>query len=129
MFGRRKSSEGFEWHKYVRTTIKLKREQRRQRLVEARRVAAQRAGEAGVALAAGSRAAGAAAVEGAAGWVGCHRPGLTGLVERGCDVRRHRLAPADDFAAARDHPAGTSQRRRPGRDCGCYCFEFGSRAL
>ena len=63
MFGRRKSSEGFEWHKYVRTTIKLKREQRRQRLVEARRVAAQRAGEAGVALAAGSRAAGAAAVE------------------------------------------------------------------
>ena len=65
MFGRRKSNDGFEWHKYVRTTIKLKREQRRQRIVDARRAAVHQAGEAGVALAAGSRAAGAAALGGA----------------------------------------------------------------
>jgi endonuclease YncB( thermonuclease family) len=65
MFGRRKSPDGFEWHKYVRTTIKLRREERRQRIVEARRAAVHQAGAAGVALAAGSRAAGAAAVDGA----------------------------------------------------------------
>ena len=65
MFGRRKSNDGFEWHKYVRTTIKLKREQRRQRILDARRAAVHQAGEAGVALAAGSRAAGAAALGGA----------------------------------------------------------------
>jgi endonuclease YncB( thermonuclease family) len=65
MFGRRKSPDGFEWHKYVRTTIKLRREERRQRILEARRAAVQQAGQAGVALAAGSRAAGAAALDGA----------------------------------------------------------------
>ena len=65
MLGRRKSNDGFEWHKYVRTTIKLKREQRRQRVLDARRAAVHQAGAAGVALAAGSRAAGAAAWDGA----------------------------------------------------------------
>ena len=65
MFGRRKSDDGFEWHKYVRTTIKLRREQRRQRILEARRAAGQQASAAGSALVAGSRAAGAAAWDGA----------------------------------------------------------------
>jgi len=65
MFGRRKKEEGFEWHKYVRTTLKLKREQRRQRLLDARRAAAGQIGAAGEALAVGSRAAGAAALDGA----------------------------------------------------------------
>src|SRR5581483_829393 len=79
MFGRRKSSDGFEWHKYVRTTIKLRREQRRQRILEARRAAAQQAGQAGVALAAGSRAAGAAAVDGARAGLGVAALAAQGL--------------------------------------------------
>src|SRR5262249_4937827 len=65
MFARRKNEDGFEWHKYVRTTLKLRREQRRQRLIEARQAAAGHVGAAGVALAQGSRAAGAAARDGA----------------------------------------------------------------
>jgi endonuclease YncB( thermonuclease family) len=65
MFAKRKNQDGFEWHKYVRTTIKVRREQRRQRVVEARQAAAKQVGAAGVALAAGSKAAGAAAVDGA----------------------------------------------------------------
>src|SRR4029077_13923845 len=65
MFARRKNSDGFEWHKYVRTTIKLRREERRQRILDARRAAVHQAGAAGVALAAGSRAAGSAALGGA----------------------------------------------------------------
>ena len=65
MFGRRNKPDGFEWHKYIRTTIRLRREQRRERVLEARRAAAQQASAAGVALAQGSRAAGAAALTGA----------------------------------------------------------------
>jgi len=70
MFGRRKANDGFEWHKYVRTTIKLRREQRRQRIRDARHAAVHQAGQAGVALAAGSRAAGAAALDGARAGLG-----------------------------------------------------------
>jgi endonuclease YncB( thermonuclease family) len=70
MLGRRKSEDGFEWHKYVRTTVKLRREERRRRILEARRAAVQQAGAAGVALAAGSRAAGAAALDSARVGVG-----------------------------------------------------------
>ena len=68
MFSRRKNEEGFEWHKYVRTTIRFRREQRRQRVQEARRAAADQIGAAGEALVVGSRAAGAAARDGA--WAG-----------------------------------------------------------
>jgi endonuclease YncB( thermonuclease family) len=64
MLGRRKSEDGFEWHRYVRTTIKLRREERRRRMLEARRAALQQAGAAGVALVVGSKAAGAAALDG-----------------------------------------------------------------
>ena len=65
MFGRQKKSDGFEWHKYIRTTVKLRRENRRQKVVDARRAAAQQVNAAGNALAAGSRAAGSAAWDGA----------------------------------------------------------------
>jgi endonuclease YncB( thermonuclease family) len=64
MLGWRKKPEGFEWHKYIRTTIKLRRDARRQRVQEARRAAGQQVHAAGAALAAGSRAAGAAARDG-----------------------------------------------------------------
>jgi endonuclease YncB( thermonuclease family) len=65
MFARRRKEDGFEWHTYVRTTIRHRREQRRQRLVQAREAAASQAGAAGRALLVGSRAAGAAARDGA----------------------------------------------------------------
>ena len=70
MFGRRNKPDGFEWHKYIRTTVRLKREQRRERVLEARRVAGQQASAAGTALAQGSRAAGAAAWGGARAGLG-----------------------------------------------------------
>jgi endonuclease YncB( thermonuclease family) len=70
MFGARKKPDGFEWHKYIRTTIKLRREQRRQRVLDARRAAGQQINAAGVALAAGSRAAGVAARDGAKAGLG-----------------------------------------------------------
>ncbi|MDX2290063.1 MAG: thermonuclease family protein [Hyphomicrobiaceae bacterium] len=47
MFGWRKKRDGFEWRNYVRTTIVLRREQRRARLEELRQAAAERAVEAG----------------------------------------------------------------------------------
>ncbi len=53
MFFRRKKSQGFDWHTYVRTTIKLRRDQRRAKIEEIGRVAANQA-----------KAAGGAAVQG-----------------------------------------------------------------
>ncbi len=55
MLFRRKKSQGFDWHTYVRTTIKLRRDQRRAKLEEIGRVAAVQA-----------KAAGGAAVQGVA---------------------------------------------------------------
>ena len=46
LFGR-KNRDGFDWHKYVRTTIKLRRDQRRARIEEIGRVAAGHARAAG----------------------------------------------------------------------------------
>jgi endonuclease YncB( thermonuclease family) len=66
MFGWRKKSEGFDWHTYVRTTIKVRREVRRDRIDAARQAALDKAHAAGQAVAAGGKAAGAAAVQGAA---------------------------------------------------------------
>ncbi len=66
MFGWRKKSEGFDWHTYVRTTIKVRREARRDRIDAARQAALDKAHAAGQAVAAGGKAAGAAAVHGAA---------------------------------------------------------------
>ena len=41
MFGWRRRKDGFEWHKYVRTTILVRREQRRQRFDDARQAAVE----------------------------------------------------------------------------------------
>src|SRR5262245_59521382 len=70
MLGRRKSEDGFEWHRYERTIVKLRREERRRRMLEARRAAVEQAGAAGMTLAAGSKAAGAAALDGARAGLG-----------------------------------------------------------
>lgn len=61
---RKKPDRGFEWHKYVRTAVRRRREARRQRLVDAGRAAGHQVQAAGAALAAGSRAAGGAARNG-----------------------------------------------------------------
>ena len=65
MFAWRKKPDGFEWHEYIRTAVKQRREARRERVHAARRAAGQNMNAAGVALAAGSRAAGSAARDGA----------------------------------------------------------------
>jgi endonuclease YncB( thermonuclease family) len=61
MFGWRKKNQGFEWHQYVRTTIKHRRDDRRQRVEKVKKDAidgVKGAGKAGVA--AGARGAQAA---------------------------------------------------------------------
>ncbi len=70
MFGKRKGGEGFEWHRYVRTVVRERREARKEKVREARRAAGEHVGAAGEALAAGSKAAGVAAVHGARAGVG-----------------------------------------------------------
>jgi len=73
MFTWRKKPDGFEWHEYIRTTILVRRKARRQKAIDARRAAGEQMQAAGVALVAGSRAAGGAAWQGA-------RAGTWGLV-------------------------------------------------
>jgi len=62
---RKKPDGGFEWHEYIRTAVRHRRELRRQRVQDARRAAGQQMHAAGAALAAGSIAAGSAARDGA----------------------------------------------------------------
>jgi endonuclease YncB( thermonuclease family) len=64
MLRRKKPEGGFEWHEYIRTTIKVRRNARQQRVKDAKRAAGEQMQAAGVALVAGSRAAGGAAVQG-----------------------------------------------------------------
>jgi endonuclease YncB( thermonuclease family) len=78
MLRRKKPDGGFEWHEYIRTTIKVRRDARRQRVKDARRAAGQQMQAAGVALVAGSRAAGGAAVEGVRAGAG-----VLGLIAHG----------------------------------------------
>jgi len=89
MFAWRKKPEGFEWHKYIRTTIKLRRDARRQRVLDARRAAGQQVQAAGAALAAGSRAAGAAARDGTRaglGALGLFLQGVAAVIGHGLRV-------------------------------------------
>jgi endonuclease YncB( thermonuclease family) len=79
MFAWRKKPEGFEWHQYIRTTIKVRRDARKQKVVDARRAAGEQMNAAGVALAAGSRAAGSAAVDGARAGAGALALGVQGV--------------------------------------------------
>jgi endonuclease YncB( thermonuclease family) len=79
MLAWRKKPEGFEWHKYIRTTIKVRREARRQRVEDARRAAGEQMNAAGAALVAGSRAAGSAAKDGAIAGAGALALGVQGF--------------------------------------------------
>jgi endonuclease YncB( thermonuclease family) len=71
----RRKNEGFEWHKYVRTTILQRREQRRDQVQKAKQVAVEGIKAAGAAAVAGSRDSSLAVSRGL-GW-------LTGAVLRG----------------------------------------------
>ena len=129
MFGRRNKPDGFEWHKYIRTTIRLRREQRRERVLEARRAAAQQASAAGVALAQGSRAAGAAAWTGARaglGVLGLAAQAVWSFHRRGGRACR---AETGNTGAAVDRGLGPSQHRRT--DCAgrSHCAGLGNRPL
>lgn len=64
MFGWRKREQGFEWHQYVRTTIKLRRDARREKADQIKQQAADGVKAAGAAAASGVKVAGAAAADG-----------------------------------------------------------------
>ena len=55
MFGWRRRNDGFEWHKYVRTTIKLRREDRKKRIEDIKEAAAAGVVDAGKASASAGR--------------------------------------------------------------------------
>jgi endonuclease YncB( thermonuclease family) len=85
----RRKSEGFEWHKYVRTTIKLRRRDRRQRIARAQEAVVGGLKDAGQVAVEGLKDAGQVAVEGlrdagragvAAGSSGMAAAGRWGLV-------------------------------------------------
>lgn len=65
LFRWRRRDQGFEWHRYVRTTIKLRREARREKAERIKQGAVEGAKAAGVAAAQGAKVAGAAAAQGA----------------------------------------------------------------
>jgi len=76
---RKKPDRGFEWHRYIRTTNKLRRDARRQRVVDAKHAAGEQMQAAGAALAAGSRAAGGAAWAGTRAGAGAVGLGLQAI--------------------------------------------------
>lgn len=65
LFGWRRPDPGFEWHSYVRTTIKLRREARREKAERLKQQAADGVKAAGAAAAQGAKVAGVAAAQGA----------------------------------------------------------------
>ncbi len=65
LLGWRRPDPGFEWHKYVRTTIKLRRDARREKAERLKQQAADGVKAAGVAAAQGAKVAGQAAAQGA----------------------------------------------------------------
>jgi endonuclease YncB( thermonuclease family) len=75
MFGLRRKPEGFDWHKYVRTTILARRQARRDKLDGAREAALEQVQAAGAAAIRGAKVAGVAAKVGMVkgGRVALHR--------------------------------------------------------
>jgi len=76
MFRWRRKSDGFEWHKYVRTTIKLRRNERKKRIEEIKGAAARKVQDAGFAGASAGRAGLAAAAHGSSVGLAAARRGL-----------------------------------------------------
>src|SRR5258705_13450899 len=109
MFAWRKKTEGFEWHQSIRTAVRQRRQQRHERMVQARRAAGQQVQAAGVAMVAGSRAAGAAAKEGARaslGAAGLLAGGFSSLLIALCQIAgRSILIAARPVIAALARPS------------------------
>jgi endonuclease YncB( thermonuclease family) len=105
MFTWRKKPDGFEWHEYIRTTILVRRKARRQKVVDARRAAGEQMQAAGVALAAGSCAAGGAAWQGALAGIGGLALGLQGAWAFLVHVIKTIMRPIADLVA-RPHIGG-----------------------
>ena len=99
MFTWRKKPDGFEWHEYIRTTILVRRNARRQKVVDARRAAGHQMQAAGVALAAGSRAAGGAAWQGARAGTGALALALQGVWAFLVHLLKLIIRPIADLAA------------------------------
>lgn len=123
----RRKSEGFEWHKYVRTTIKLRRRDRRQRIARAQEAVVGGIKDAGQVAVEGLRDAGQIAVEGlkdagragvaasSSGLAAAGRWGLAGIRMGVAAVGRlaDQLPRAAAFAASRMFvPAGRWIRAR-----------------
>jgi endonuclease YncB( thermonuclease family) len=76
----RRKSEGFEWHKYVRTTIKLRRRDRRRRIARAQQAAVDGLKDAGQAAVEGLKDVGrASAAAGSSGISAAGRIGMVGM--------------------------------------------------
>lgn len=85
----RRRSEGFEWHKYVRTTIALRREHRREKAEEIKRSAAEGAARAAENAARLGRQSASAAGDGARRMSRASARGLKGLaIATGDSLRR-----------------------------------------
>lgn len=88
MFRWRRKSDGFEWHKYVRTTIKLRRNERKKRIENIKYAAARKVQDAGVAGASAGRAGVAAAAHGSSVGLAAARRGLAvGMAASGRGLR------------------------------------------
>jgi len=107
----RRKSEGFEWHKYVRTTIALRREHRRERAEEIKRSAADGAVRAAEGAARLGRKSASAAGEGARRASAASGRGLKrGLVASASGL--HRLSVASAHGAQRAFWASAHGARR-----------------
>ena len=105
MLGWRKRNDGFEWREYVRTTILVRREKRRQKIEELREAAVaqvKEAGEKGVrAGAAGAERVGRAAREGLEGAARSLDENVIRKLRRGLAAGAGRAAVAGRAAAGR----------------------------
>lgn len=123
MFWRRKN-DGFEWHKYVRTTIRHRRDDRRRRVREAKDAAVEgmeKAGRAGLAAGrSGAAALGSAAYAGARRGLGLLGAGIAGAAAwvRAGAVGAVRGTGRAGFAAGRAVAQASSA-----------CWDFGVRKL
>ncbi len=104
MFGWRRKPEGFDWHKYVRTTILVRRQVRRDKLDQARGAAVEHAQAAGAAALRGAKAAGSAAKDGVVRGSGVAvDKGLSGL-RRAFTLAGDGLDPAGQMLARGARP-------------------------
>ncbi len=97
MFGWRRRNDGFEWHKYVRTTIKLRREDRKKRIEDIKEAAAAGVVDAGKASASAGRSlcqVGASLAARGAGAFGRMLLRIPGLLVRALSSVGRALGPA-----------------------------------